>query len=83
MLTAGRLTFRERFDWPAASIIDICNEAPKSLEQIRSVLKERTDREALSSAELQESLSQLTAKRILYEERGKYFTLAIPENSHY
>jgi hypothetical protein len=74
---------RERFDWPAASIIDICNEAPKSLEQIRSVLKERTDREALSTAELQESLSQLTAKRILYEERGKYFTLAIPENSHY
>ena len=74
---------RERFDWPAASIIDICNEAPKSLEQIRNVLKERTDREALSTAELQESLSQLTDKRILYEERGKYFTLAIPENSHY
>ena len=74
---------RERFDWPAASIIDICNEAPKSLEQIRNVLKERTDREALSTAELQESLSQLTDKRILYEERGKYFTLAIPENAHY
>jgi hypothetical protein len=26
------------------------------------------------------ALADLTVKRILYEERGKYFTLAIPEH---
>ncbi len=27
-------------------------------------------------------LVELTARRILYEERGKYFTLAIPEHPY-
>ena len=27
-------------------------------------------------------LNDLTAQRVLYEERGKYFTLAIPENPY-
>ena len=73
---------RERFDWPASSIIDLCNEAPKSLEQIRNDLQERHSAGAVSDADLQESLARLTAKRILYEERGKYFTLAIPEHPY-
>ena len=74
---------RERFDWPASVVIDVCNEAPKSLEQLRSALQERQDTGEVSEVVLQESLARLTAKRILYEERGKYFTLAIPEHSYY
>jgi hypothetical protein len=73
---------RERFNWPASSIIDVCNEAPKSLEQIRGALDEHPNAGTVSDAEVQESLARLTAKRILYEERGKYFTLAIPEHPY-
>ncbi|WHZ17142.1 MAG: radical SAM/B12 binding domain protein [Nitrospira sp.] len=74
---------RERFDWPASFLIDACNEAPKSLEQLRGGLREQSEAGDMSDALLQESLAKLTAKRILYEERGKYFTLAIPEHPYY
>ncbi len=71
---------RQRFDWPAAGIIEACNEAAKSRDQIRAVLKEAKSGLALSDDELNAPLSILTSRRILYEEREKYFTLAIPEN---
>jgi ribosomal peptide maturation radical SAM protein 1 len=69
---------RRRYDGLAAVLIEMCNEAPKSLEQIRAALDEsKTDREPLESA-----LVDLTTSRVLYEERGKYFTLAIPEHPY-
>ncbi|MDP3092684.1 MAG: RiPP maturation radical SAM C-methyltransferase [Nitrospira sp.] len=71
---------RQRFDWPAAGIIEACNEAAKSRDQILAVLKEAKSDLSLSDEELNDALSILTSRRILYEERGKYFTLAIPEN---
>ncbi len=71
---------RQRFDWPAAGIIEACNEAGKSRDQIRVVLKEAKHDRTLSDDELNDALSVLTSRRILYEEREKYFTLAIPEN---
>jgi hypothetical protein len=56
----------------------MCNDAPKSLDQIRAALDGfKADRESLESA-----LVQLTGRRVLYEERGKYFTLAIPEHPY-
>ena len=73
---------RQRFDWPAAEIIEGCNEAAKSREQIRALLKEAKSGLVLSDEELNEALGILTSRRILYEERGKYFTLAIPENQY-
>ena len=73
---------RERFDWPSSFVIECCNEAPKSAEQIRSVALAQPGQEELSSAALAAVLAELTAKRILYEERGKYFTLAIPEHPY-
>ncbi|MDR4478892.1 MAG: RiPP maturation radical SAM C-methyltransferase [Nitrospira sp.] len=81
----GRTTTptRERFDWPAALFIDACNEAPKSMEQLRTACREQRNGDDVSEAVMQESLTRLTAKRILYEERGKYFTLAIPEHPYY
>ncbi|MGE5708709.1 MAG: RiPP maturation radical SAM C-methyltransferase [Nitrospira sp.] len=70
---------RRRYDGLAALVIEICNETAKSLEQIRAGVAgrgEATD-EAMTPV-----LQDLTAKRVLYEERGKYFTLAIPENPY-
>jgi ribosomal peptide maturation radical SAM protein 1 len=72
---------RERFDVPASSLIDLCNEAPKCVEQLRKALEDQAGKS--SAAELADALAELTAKRILYEERGKYFTLAIPEHAYY
>ena len=69
---------RHRYDGLSAVLIEMCNESPKSLDQIRATLDEsKTDREPLESA-----LVDLTTRRVLYEERGKYFTLAIPEHPY-
>ena len=73
---------RRRYDWPAAGIIEVCNEAAKSADQIRTLLAGRSNKAVPSDAEIEEALSTLTAARILYEERGKYFTLAVPENPY-
>jgi ribosomal peptide maturation radical SAM protein 1 len=72
---------RHRFDWPEVGVIEACNEAAKNEEQIRAILAEYRGR-ACSPDQLTEALASLTARRILYEERGKYFTLAIPENQY-
>jgi ribosomal peptide maturation radical SAM protein 1 len=77
-----RAPIRRRFDWPAAGIIEICNEVAKSADQIRTLLASRPDKRGSSDAEIDHALDGLTAARILYEERGKYFTLAVPENSY-
>lgn len=70
---------RQRYDGLAALVIEICNEAAKSAEQIRTTVADRAE---VGEEQLATVLSDLTAARILYEERGKYFTLAIPENSN-
>ncbi|MBX3321243.1 MAG: RiPP maturation radical SAM C-methyltransferase [Nitrospira sp.] len=70
---------RRRYEGLAAMVIEICNEAAKSPEQIRTATAEgfETNEEQLIAA-----LNELRTARILYEERGKYFTLAIPENPY-
>lgn len=70
---------RTRFDWPSAGVIEACNEAPKNPEQIRAMMAADADGRTVTDEELTGALASLTAKRILYEERGKYLTLAIPE----
>lgn len=70
---------RQRYDGVGARAIEICNEAGKSAEQIRAGVADRVE---ASDEVLTAVLDDLTAKRILYEERGKYFTLAIPENPY-
>lgn len=70
---------RQRYDGLAALVIEICNEAAKSTEQIRASVVGRPE---FGQEALEPVLENLTARRILYEERGKYFTLAIPENPH-
>jgi len=73
---------RHRYDWPAAGIIEVCNEAAKSADQIRALLASRSDKSGNIDSEIEQALKVLTAARILYEERGKYFTLALPENPY-
>jgi ribosomal peptide maturation radical SAM protein 1 len=73
---------RRRYDWPMAGIIEACNEAAKSRDQICALLAHRPEMDASLDGAIDEALSALTAARILYEERGKYFTLAIPENPY-
>lgn len=70
---------RHRYDGLAAVLIELCNESPKSLDQIRVAVPARStaDRDNLESV-----LADLTSGRVLYEERGKYFTLAIPEHPY-
>jgi ribosomal peptide maturation radical SAM protein 1 len=70
---------RRRYEGLAALVIEICNEAAKTVEQIRTAVADRAD---CSDAVLQPILNDLTGQRVLYEERGKYFTLAIPENQY-
>jgi hypothetical protein len=73
---------RQRYDWPAAGIIEVCNEAAKTVDQIRTLLVNQPDRNKILDGEIDQALGVLTAARILYEERGKYFTLAVPENPY-
>ena len=62
-----------------ALVIELCNESAKSAEQILAGVAGRVD---ASVEALTPVLHDLTARRVLYEERGKYFTLAIPENPY-
>jgi ribosomal peptide maturation radical SAM protein 1 len=70
---------RQRYDGVAALVIEMCNEAPKSVEQLRVALAAHPD---TSQAELEAFLADLTSRRVLYQERGRYFTLAIPEHPY-
>jgi len=73
---------RRRYDWPAAGIIEVCSESAKSPDQIHTILASRLDKNEINDAEIGQALEVLLEARVLYEERGKYFTLAIPENPY-
>ncbi len=74
---------RERFDRPASVIIESCNEAPKSKEQILAAVQTQSSASIDQDSTIDTALDLLTRKGILYQERGKYFTLAIPEHPYY
>ena len=71
----------ERFDWPLSFVIEYCNEVPKTLEQIR---RASADDPAASTpaTSIDDAVATLAAKRILVEDKGRYFTLALPVNPH-
>jgi ribosomal peptide maturation radical SAM protein 1 len=69
---------RHRYDGLAATLIEMCNESPKSLDQMAADFESKTGR----PEQLEAALADLTSRRVLYEERGKYFTLAIPEHPY-
>ena len=69
---------RQRYDGVAALVIEMCNEAPKTAEQLLSTLASLDT----SQAQLEPILADLASRRILYQERGRYFTLAVPEHPY-
>lgn len=77
----GETPCSERFDWPAAFIIDYCNEAPRTLEHIQQGL-ESAPAGANPAPPVEAVLRSLAEKRILHEEKGRYFTLALPVNPY-
>lgn len=74
---------RQRYDGMAAVAIEACNEAPRSPEQIREQANKNGLAEAEDGQAFEKILMELVGKRILYTERGKYFTLALPTNAHH
>ena len=74
---------RQRYDGIAAVAIEACNEAPRSPEHIREQAKQNGVAEGDDHQLLEKVLTELVAKRLLYTERGKYFTLALPTNAHH
>lgn len=73
----------ERFDWPAAFIIDYCNEQPRTFDQIRTTLQNEVHRPQKEEiTPLKDVINILVTKRILHEEKNRYLTLALPVNPH-
>ncbi len=71
----------ERFDWPYSFVIEYCNEAPKTPEQIRRASAD-DPAGATPATSIEDAVAALTAKRILVEDKGRYLTLALPVNPH-
>lgn len=74
---------RKRYDGAAARIIEFCNEAPKTFELIQQEVGNVPALASVPLETIQQALAELVADRILYEEKGKYFTLALPANPYY
>lgn len=74
---------RKHYDGPAAFPIEFCSEAPKTIESIRQEMSNRPELASVPLEVIREALTGLVADRVLYEEKGKYFTLAIPANPYY
>ena len=73
----------ERLNWPASLLIELCNETPKSLEQLRRAILEQVPPEGSDpTVSLDLVLKSLVDKRIVLEDKGRYFTLALPVNPH-
>lgn len=77
---AAEKPVKERYDWPHAGIIEFCNEAPRTVGQIRGELNDRKGATAYDDAAVRRALDDLLQKRILYEEKGRALTLALPVN---
>jgi len=73
---------RERYDRPASLIIELCSDAPKSLEQIQEEVRAGQEGGQVDADSIDRALTQLLTKRVLYQDRGKYLTLALPMNPH-
>ncbi|MEK6576181.1 MAG: RiPP maturation radical SAM C-methyltransferase [Nitrospirota bacterium] len=75
---------KTHFIGPAAWIISFCNEGPRSIEQIRSHIKEKSGQKEEQKDEIDQIegvIEDLEKRRILFGEKGRYLTLALPHNS--
>lgn len=77
----------ERFDWPEAAILEACNDTPKTLRYLQRIVSPGNHalddaQQHISEPVLRQALDRLVAKRVLHEEKGRYFTLALPVNPY-
>jgi len=66
-----------RFEGVPALLIDYCNEKPQTLSAIHNKAETRGN----SPGAVESAIEELVQRGILYGERDKYFTLALPSNS--
>ena len=69
---------KNRFEGAPASIIVFCNESPKTMVQIEKHIRELS----LEEGAAEKGVLQLERMGILYGEKGKYLTLALPHNAN-
>ena len=69
---------KNRFEGAPAWIIVFCNESPKTMDQIKKHAQGLGAEEAAAEQEV----LQLEKMGILYGEKGKYLTLALPHNAN-
>ncbi len=75
---------KRHFIGPAAWIISFCNEGPRSIEQIRAHIKEMSGQKEKQKGEIDQIenvIEDLEKRRLLFGEKGRYLTLALPHNS--
>ena len=70
-----------RLEGPHAWAFIFCNEAPKSVEQIRGFFREKMGRDPETN-KVENAIAYLEEKGLLYGERGKYLNLALPHNAN-
>lgn len=69
-----------RLEGAAGKAFAFCSDAPRNLDQIHAHLKEKG--EDVERTELESIINDLEDQRLMYGERGKYLTLALPHNSN-
>ncbi len=72
-------TVKKRFEGPPAWTLLFCNESPKTLDQIKKHTQELGAEEEDAA---ENAVQQLEEMGILYGEKGKYLTLALPHNAN-
>ena len=70
------------FSGPPAWTILFCNESPKSFEQIKLHILEKGGQKEKTDG-LEKIVQDLNNQGLLFAEKGKYLTLALPHNTHY
>lgn len=68
---------KTRLEGASGHVLEFCNEAPRTVDQIRSHLSESG-----TPADPEPILQDLTAQRFIYSENGRHLTLALPNNSN-
>ncbi len=68
-----------RLEGPRAWVFICCNEAPKSIGQIRDYFREKTGKDP-EGDQVENAIAYLVEKGLIYGEREKYLNLALPHN---
>jgi len=73
---------KTRLDSISSRIIAFCNEKPRQLEPIHDHVR-ASQANGNGAESVDRAIRELKDRHLLYEERGKYLTLALPMNSHF